>query len=66
MRKSVRAPGVHAFDAPYSAALRDGQLLFISGTVAVDEHGNLVGKNDLAAQTRQIFENIDRIRVIQH
>ena len=61
MRTPVRPPDVHHFDAPYSAALRDGHLLFISGTVAVDERGNLVGKSDLAVQTRQVFENIGRL-----
>ncbi len=35
-----------------------GQLYFISGQVAVDVDGNLVGKGDIRAQTRQVLENI--------
>ena len=35
-----------------------GKMIFLSGQVALDVDGNLVGKGDLAAQTRQIFENI--------
>jgi len=58
MATAITHPDVHRFDAPYSAALRVGQLLFVSGTVAVDAEGNLVGAGDLAAQTRQVLMNI--------
>ena len=34
--------------------------VFISGQVAVDANGNLVGKGDLAAQTEQVLKNIER------
>ena len=34
-----------------------GKLVFISGQVARDKQGNLVGKGDLRAQTVQVFEN---------
>jgi reactive intermediate/imine deaminase len=61
MATSIRHPEVHQFDAPYSAALRIGHLVFVSGTVAVDSDGNLVGAGDLAAQTRQVFLNIKRL-----
>jgi enamine deaminase RidA (YjgF/YER057c/UK114 family) len=61
MSTAVTHPAVHRFDAPYSGALRAGQLLFIAGTVAVDERGELVGPGDLEAQTRQVFVNIQRL-----
>lgn len=35
-----------------------GRLVFISGQVAQDAAGNVVGAGDLAAQTRQVFENL--------
>jgi reactive intermediate/imine deaminase len=35
-----------------------GRLYFISGQVAVDAQGRLVGKGDIRAQTRQVLENI--------
>jgi len=57
----ITHPAVHTFDAPYSGALRIGQLFFVSGTVAVDADGNLVGPGDLAAQTRQVLLNIRRL-----
>src|SRR5919109_4342562 len=35
-----------------------GRLCCISGQVAMDAQGNLVGKGDIRAQTRQVLENI--------
>lgn len=34
------------------------RTVYISGQVPLDEHGNLVGENDVGAQTAQVFENI--------
>ena len=43
---------------PYSPAIRTGQLLFVSGQVPLDPAtGNLV-TGDIAAETRQVMENI--------
>lgn len=35
-----------------------GKLLFIAGQTASDANGNVVGKGDIKAQTRQVFDNI--------
>ena len=40
----------------FSPAVCAGNLLFISGTTAVDDNLNMVGKGDIVAQTRFIFE----------
>lgn len=45
----------------FSPAVRVGNLLFISGTTAVDENLNVVGKGDIVAQTRFIFEKFGRL-----
>jgi len=45
----------------FSPAVRAGNLLFISGTTAVDEALAIVGKGDIVAQTRFIFEKFGRI-----
>jgi 2-iminobutanoate/2-iminopropanoate deaminase len=43
---------------PFSAAVRAGEFLFMSGQVAQDpESGKLIGA-DVTAQTEQVFENI--------
>lgn len=36
------------------------ELAFISGQVSYDAHGAIVGVGDLAAQTRQVLENLSR------
>ena len=40
----------------YSPALRVGNLLFISGTTATDENGQIVAPGDIVGQTRYIYE----------
>jgi enamine deaminase RidA (YjgF/YER057c/UK114 family) len=37
---------------------KPGKMVFISGQVAMDKEGHLVGKGDLHAQTKQVFENL--------
>jgi len=36
-------------------------LIYVSGQVALDESGALVGKGDAAKQAEQVFKNIHRI-----
>jgi enamine deaminase RidA (YjgF/YER057c/UK114 family) len=44
-----------------SAAVAFGELAFVSGQVALNEHGALVGEGDCAEQARQCFRNIEQI-----
>jgi enamine deaminase RidA (YjgF/YER057c/UK114 family) len=37
------------------------RLLFIAGQTAADANGNVVGKGDIEAQARQVFENIKAV-----
>jgi reactive intermediate/imine deaminase len=48
---------------PYriSQAMRVGDLLFVSGQAAIDEHGQLVGVGDFDAQAEQAFANLERV-----
>jgi 2-iminobutanoate/2-iminopropanoate deaminase len=39
----------------------EGRTLHIAGQVAVDEDWNLIGGDDMAAQTRQVLLNIQKI-----
>jgi reactive intermediate/imine deaminase len=41
-----------------AAMAEPGRLYFISGQVAVDVNGHVVGPGDIRAQTRQVLENI--------
>ena len=45
----------------YCDAVRAGDVLYISGMVAMDRDGRVVGVGDAARQTEQIFENIAKV-----
>lgn len=45
----------------YSRAVRVGNIIEVTGTVAVDENNQLVGKEDAYAQTKFIIEKIEGI-----
>jgi enamine deaminase RidA (YjgF/YER057c/UK114 family) len=45
----------------FSPALRIGNLLFLSGTTAVDESGALVAPGDIVGQTRYIYEKFAKL-----
>ena len=38
--------------------MEGGRLLYISGQVAWDTSGNIVGKGNVVAQARQAFQNL--------
>lgn len=62
MQTAINHPAdVFRFDAPTTAVVRAGQLLFISGVVSVDADGGSVGVGDAPAQMRQIFVNMRRL-----
>lgn len=44
----------------YSRAVRAGNLVFVSGTTATDDQGNVVGRGDPEAQAFFILEKIKR------
>jgi len=59
MAKTVINPSTLAKPTGYSYAIKkSGTPVFISGQVALDAEGKLVGENDAAAQTEQVFRNL--------
>ena len=56
-RKPVIPPGVSPNPA-LSPGVVVGDLLFVSGHVAIDKSGNVVGVGDAEAQTRQVMANV--------
>ena len=42
----------------YSQVVRAGNTLYISGQVARDENGNVVGAGDFRTQIEKVFENL--------
>jgi 2-iminobutanoate/2-iminopropanoate deaminase len=57
-RHEIRVPGLAEPVSHYTDAVRAGDLLFVSGCIAVDGDGQLVGGDDPVAQTRQVFANL--------
>ncbi|MET8286187.1 RidA family protein [Streptomyces sp. NPDC048448] len=57
----IPAPDGVAPAAAYShVVLGTGRFVAVSGQLALDEDGRLVGEGDPAAQARQVFENLRR------
>ncbi|MFJ5532766.1 RidA family protein [Streptomyces sp. NPDC093261] len=55
----IPAPDGVAPAAAYThVVMGTGRFVAISGQLALDEHGGLVGEGDPAAQARQVFENL--------
>ena len=47
--------------APYVPGTKRGSLVFTAGQVAFDREGNIVGKRDVKAQTRQTLLNLKTV-----
>jgi enamine deaminase RidA (YjgF/YER057c/UK114 family) len=59
--RHVAAPEGVAAGRGYSHVVTGrGRLVVVSGQIAQDERGELVGAGDPAAQARQVFENLGR------
>ncbi len=54
----VRPDGMPPVNGYSHAVLFSGPIMVISGQVPVDADGNVVGKDDPAAQVRQVFANL--------
>ena len=57
-REEIRVDGLAEPISHFTDAVRAGDLLFVSGIVAVDGDGQLVGADDVVAQAQQVFENM--------
>src|SRR5262245_23124579 len=58
MKSSISSPDAPRAIGPYSPAIRAGQLLFLSGQVALEPAtGNLIA-GDVAAQTSRVLDNL--------
>nr|WP_242025358.1 pyrimidine utilization protein C [Leptolyngbya sp. FACHB-36] len=59
--RPIIPPGSPPPLAPYSPGMKSGEALYVSGTLALDADGQLVGENDATAQTRQVLESIKSV-----
>lgn len=56
VREELVVPGLPPALSHYVDAVRFGDLLFVSGMVALDESGAVVGPGDVTAQARHVHE----------
>lgn len=61
MRQEIKVPGLNPPIRHYTDAVRFGDLLFISGVTPVDENLKVVGGDDVVAQARQVFVNMQKV-----
>ncbi|UCG07225.1 MAG: RidA family protein [Desulfobacterales bacterium] len=62
MKKIILQPSTLGVPiAPYVPGTKRNAFVFTSGQVALDKEGNLVGKGDVGAQTRQVLQNIKAV-----
>jgi aminoacrylate peracid reductase len=47
--------------APYSPGVKAGNTVYVSGVLALDQAGTLVGAGDVKAQTRHVLDSIKAI-----
>ena len=60
-KRFVNPTGVATSPAyTHAVEVSGGKTIFISGQVALDEKGELVGRGNLREQTRKVFENLKR------
>jgi reactive intermediate/imine deaminase len=59
-KRALNPEGLPAPVGPYSNVVTSGpgRLVFVAGQVALDANGEVVGKGDIVAQTRQVMENV--------
>jgi reactive intermediate/imine deaminase len=59
--REIKPPELAAPIGPYSHGTEAGNMVFVAGQVAADKDGNIVGKGDVAAQTRQVIANVEAV-----
>lgn len=59
MREIVNPKNVH-WPFGFSHIAKMGDTLHISGQLALDQEGNIVGKGDMIAQTEKAYENLKK------
>jgi enamine deaminase RidA (YjgF/YER057c/UK114 family) len=59
MIEFIEAEGLlHSATFSQAAICSGSRTIYTSGQVSIDEHGGLIGPDDLAAQTRQAMKNL--------
>lgn len=57
----IFSPQAPAPIGPYSQAIQAGNTVYVSGQIALDATGQLVGEGDVAQQTHQVMRNLQAV-----
>lgn len=60
MKKVIAPKNLHR-PFGYAHAVQIDKTLYISGQIPLDMDMNVVGKNDMAAQTEQVYSNLKKV-----
>jgi len=60
-RQIIQTANAPAAVGPYSQAVRQGKLVFLSGQVALDPATGKLVSGDIGDQTRQVFRNLGAV-----
>lgn len=58
MKTIISIPGAPAPIGPYSQAVRAGNMVFISGQIAIDPNSGVYNPSDVVSETRQVMANL--------
>ena len=59
-RKIIQPEGLPDPRPRFAQVVKIGNQIYIAGQTSVDADGNVVGKGDIEAQTRQVFQNLEK------
>lgn len=60
-RTAIQPPDMADPRPRYTHGWRVGNTVYVAGQLALDKDGKLVGPNDIGAQSRRVFQNIQRV-----
>lgn len=60
MKQIIESPNAPAPIGPYSRAVRAGNLVYLSGAIALNEKGEMM-QDSIESETKQVMENIRTI-----
>jgi aminoacrylate peracid reductase len=60
-KRVISSPKAPKSKFPLSPATLGGKTLYLSGLVSTNERGEIVGKGDIRAQTRQVLERMQSL-----
>jgi len=61
IRRFINPPGQTPPGYSHAVEVSGGRTIYVSGQVAMDASGAVVGQNDFRAQAKQVFENLKTV-----